>query len=109
MSPYKFAPLLLLLAGAAHAANNYPVVLVHGFLGFGPDKFKESGFKYWGGFNDIAAHMQAYHGAHQVLAAAVGPVSSNWDRAAELYYQIKGGCVDYGSRHTARYAQFGAL
>ena len=110
MSLCKLAPLLLLLASqAAQAANNYPVVLVHGFLGFGPDKFKASGFKYWGGFHDIAAHMQAYHGVHQVFAAGVGPVSSNWDRAAELFYQIKGGCVDYGSYHTARYAQFGAL
>lgn len=110
MSPHKLATLLALLASqAAQAANNYPVVLVHGFLGFGPDKFKQSGFKYWGGFNDIAAHMQAYRGTHQVFAAGVGPVSSNWDRAAELYYQVKGGCVDYGSRHTARYALFGAL
>jgi triacylglycerol lipase len=91
------------------AANNYPVVLVHGFLGFGPDQFKETGFKYWGGFGDIVAHMQGPDGAHAVFAAAVGPISSNWDRAAELYYQIKGGCVDYGSRSGARYAHAGAL
>ena len=113
MPPRALAPMLilttLLAAQAAQAANNYPVVLVHGFLGFGPDKFKESGFKYWGGFNDIAAHMRAFGGAHQVVVAGVGPVSSNWDRAAELYYQIKGGCVDYGSRHSARYAEYGAL
>jgi triacylglycerol lipase len=113
MLPRALAPMLvlttLLAAHAAQAANNYPVVLVHGFLGFGPDKFKDSGFKYWGGFNDIAAHMQSFGGPHQVMAAGVGPVSSNWDRAAELYYQIKGGCVDYGGRHSARFAQFGAL
>jgi triacylglycerol lipase len=51
------------LAGAAQAANNDPVVLVHGFLGFGPDAFPASGFLYWGGYTDIAAHMQRYRGA----------------------------------------------
>ncbi|PWF41070.1 hypothetical protein C7C56_025390 [Massilia glaciei] len=94
---------------AAHAANNDPVVLVHGFLGFGPEAFQSSGFKYWGGFNDLVAHMRGPNGEHRVFAASVGPVSSSWDRAAELYYQIKGGCVDYGSKHTARHAHDGAI
>jgi triacylglycerol lipase len=83
------------------AANNYPVVLVHGFLGFGPDQFTRSGFKYWGGYGDIAAHMQVYKGPRAVFTATVGPVNSNWDRAADLYAQIKGGCVDYGADHVA--------
>ncbi|MDB5932690.1 MAG: hypothetical protein JWQ01_34 [Massilia sp.] len=92
------------LAGThpAHAGNNYPVVLVPGFLGFGPEQFPGSGFLYWGGFDDIVGHMQA-GGAHRVLAASVAPIAVNWDRAAELYYQIKGGCVDYGSSHTAQH------
>ncbi|MFC6659765.1 hypothetical protein [Deinococcus multiflagellatus] len=30
-------------------------------------------------------------------------MSSNWDRAAELYAQIKGGCVDYGAAHAAQH------
>jgi triacylglycerol lipase len=87
----------------AVAANNDPVVLVHGFLGFGPDQFKTTGFKYWGGYRDIAAHMQLYKGPHAVYAAGVGPISSNWDRAAELYAQIKGGCVDYGAIHVRKF------
>lgn len=99
----KFAAALLLaLAQPAIAANNYPVVLVHGFLGFGPEQYKRTGFKYWGGFDDIAEHMRHHQGEHQVLAASVGSISSSWDRSAELYYQIKGGCVDYGSVHTTR-------
>jgi triacylglycerol lipase len=84
------------------AANNDPVVLVHGFLGFGPDQFKSSGFLYWGGYGDIAGHMRIYKGPHNVFTAGVGAISSNWDRAAELYAQIKGGCVDYGATHVAR-------
>ncbi|MBJ7311869.1 esterase/lipase family protein [Rugamonas sp. CCM 8940] len=96
------------LAGSqAQAANNLPLVMVHGFLGFGPNDLQGSGFRYWGGNNDIVAHLRA--GNHQVFAAAVGPVSSNWDRAVELYYQIKGGCADYGAKHTASYAAFGAI
>jgi len=91
----------LLAAPVAPASNNYPVVLVHGFLGFGPEEFQHSGFNYWGGYGDIASHMQVYRGPRAVFAAAVGPVSSNWDRAADLYAQIKGGCVDYGKAHVA--------
>ncbi len=93
----------------ARAGNNYPVVLVHGFLGFGPAELPGTGFKYWGGFNDIQAHMQVTAGTHKVMSAAVGPVSSNWDRAVELYYQIKGGCADYGAAHTAQFATYGAI
>jgi triacylglycerol lipase len=109
-----FASALLALAALcqaqpAAAANNDPVVLVHGFLGFGPDQFKASGFKYWGGYGDIATHMQVYKGPHAVYAAGVGAISSNWDRAAELYAQIKGGCVDYGTTHVARHGQPGQL
>lgn len=89
----------LLAPAAASAANNHPVILVHGFLGFGPEEFQHSGFNYWGGYGDIASQMQIYRGPRAVFAAAVGPVSSNWDRAADLYAQIKGGCVDYGKAH----------
>ena len=55
----------------AGAENNDPVILVHGFLGFGPDTFAHSGFNYWGGYGDIAAHMQVYRGPRTVFAAAV--------------------------------------
>ena len=94
---------LLGIGATASAANNYPIVLVHGFLGFGPEQFTRSGFKYWGGFDDIAGHMRSHRGKHTVLAASVGSISSSWDRSAELYYQIKGGCVDYGDLHTNRF------
>ena len=93
----------------ARAANNDPVILVHGVLGFGPDEFQYSGFNYWGGHGDIARHMQVYRGPHHVFAAAVGPISSNWDRAAELYAQIKGGCVDYGAAHVRASATQGQV
>jgi triacylglycerol lipase len=97
-----------LAAGSVHAAGNRPpVVLVHGFLGFDNTTLGGS-FRYWGGFNDIAQHIKATTG-REVFTAGVGPVSSNWDRAIELYYQIKGGCADYGAGHTAQHAAAGHL
>ena len=102
-STFRLAVLLTTALAGAHpacASNNHPVVPVPGFLGFGPEKFTDIRFLYWGGFDDIATHMQA-GGKRRVMAASVSPIAVNWDRAAELYYQIKGGCVDYGSSHTA--------
>ncbi|MEW6735859.1 MAG: lipase [Acidobacteriota bacterium] len=85
--------------------NNYPIVLVHGFLGWGRDEV--FGFKYWGGFFDVQEDLRGL--GYTTYTAAVGPVSSNWDRACELYAQIKGGKVDYGKAHAARHghARFG--
>ena len=109
---FRVATLLLAAALASVqpvlAANNDPLVLVPGFLGFGPEKFTNIGFRYWGGFDDIVAHMQ-HGGARRVMAASVSPIATNWDRAAELYYQIKGGCVDYGSSHSALHGHRGGV
>jgi len=97
-----------LAVGGAHAADSKPpVVLVHGFLGFDNTTLGSS-FRYWGGFNDVAQHIKAGSG-REVFTAGVGPVSSNWDRAIELYYQIKGGCADYGAGHTAQHAAAGHI
>ena len=41
----------LAASSSAYAANSDPVVLVHGFLGFGPETFAATGFKYWGGLD----------------------------------------------------------
>ena len=94
------AALLLSLLGSpppVHAANSYPVIFVHGFAGFGRDEML--GYKYWGGLTDLEAQLRARYADQPVKTAVVGPFSSNWDRAVELYYQIKGGCVDYGMLH----------
>jgi triacylglycerol lipase len=83
--------------------NNYPIVLVVGFAGWGREELL--GFKYWGGFHDIEDDLahQYNGGPYSTYTAAVGPVSSNWDRACELYAMLKGGQVDYGVAHAARY------
>ena len=40
---------------------------------------------------------------HVVFEVSVGPVSSNWERAIEVYYQLKGGQIDYGKGHSIKY------
>lgn len=79
--------------------NNYPIILVHGLAGWGRDE--AFGFKYWGGLKDLEKMLN--NKGYRTFTATVGPVSSNWDRAVELYYYIKGGTVDYGAAHAARH------
>jgi len=42
----------IFIMGAIFGKNDYPIVLIHGFLGWGPDEM--GGYKYWGGKDDIA-------------------------------------------------------
>ena len=81
-------------------------MLVSVFSGWGRDEF--SGFRYWGGIQgDFQDELTAR--GYKVYTAAVGPFSSNWDRACELYAIIKGGRVDYGKQHSAthKHLRFG--
>lgn len=78
--------------------NDYPVVLVHGFAGWGNDEML--GYNYWGGFRDLEKVMT--NAGQKTYSVAVGPFSSNWDRACELYAYIMGGTVDYGKAHSEK-------
>lgn len=88
---------LVLSAVPARAGNDYPLVLVHGFTGWGRDELL--GFKYWGGFEDLQETLN--QAGHRTYTGVVGPLASNWDRACELYAYLKGGTVDYGQAHAA--------
>lgn len=78
-----------------------PIVFVHGLGGWGTTEFL--GVPYWGGttFQDVIGDLRSQ--GYNAFQASVGPVSSNWERATELYAQIKGGCVDYGAAYSAHY------
>lgn len=83
-----------------------PIVLVGGFTVWGREE--AFGIKYWGGpGRDIQDDLRAK--GHPTVTAAPGPFSSNWDRAAEVYAQLRGGTVDYGRAHAERFghARFG--
>jgi triacylglycerol lipase len=91
--------LILFTIGIIFAQNNYPIVLIHGFLGWGEEEM--GGYKYWGGRNDYAQMLRDE--GHTVFTVSVGPVSSNWERAIEVYAQLKGGQVDYGKAHAEKF------
>ena len=81
------------------ANNKAPIVLVHGFLGWGEDEVGD--INYWGGANDIEAYLQSK--GYTVFSVSVGPISSNYDCAIETFFQIKGGQLDYGEKHSEKY------
>ena len=79
-------------------ANDFPIYFVHGILGWGPE---EDGFgRYWGEARRLARESLL---DNPVRFASVGPVSSHWDRARELFYQIYGQDVDYGEEHSSEH------
>ena len=79
--------------------NKAPIILVHGFLGWGRDEIGET--NYWGGPNDIEAYLRSK--GYTVYTVSVGPISSNYDCAVETFYQIKGGQLDYGKAHSEKF------
>ena len=90
---------LLNLFSSADANNKYPIVLIHGFIGWGPEEM--GGYNYWGGNYSYVEYLDSL--GYEVYNVSVGPISSIWDCAVEAYYQIKGGQVDYGERHSKQY------
>ena len=86
----------------AQFKNQYPVVFVHGFLGFAGDNQFSLAPKYWGGTKYNIDRNLTNEG-YNVHEANIGAFSSNYDRAVELYYYVKGGRVDYGAAHAAKY------
>ena len=52
-------------------------------------------YSYWGGKNNYIKEPQS--DGFTIFEVSVGPISSNYDRAVEVFYQIKGGQVDYGA------------
>lgn len=76
--------------------NQAPLFLLHGFTGWGRDEALS--FNYWGGLVDVQEYLRAHE--FRTFTTASGPVSSSWDRACEIFAQIKGGVVDYGEAHS---------
>ena len=79
----------------------YPIILVHGLFGWGLDEGINNYLPYWGANTCNIEKHYAGEG-YKIYAASVGPVSSCWDRACELYARLKGGVVDYGKVHSEK-------
>ncbi len=95
-----FVPILLFsITSNILASNNNPIILIHGFLGWGRDEISDT--KYWGSSHDIEAYLRSK--GYTVYTVSVGPISSNYDCAIETFYQIKGGQLNYGKSHSEKY------
>ena len=85
---------------AAPMKDCYPIVFVHGMGGWGDGAPINGIMPHWG---MTAGSVKKYLNSqgYECYAASVGPISSAWDRACELYAQITGTRVDYGAAHAA--------
>lgn len=89
-------------AGTGLGGAKYPTVFVHGLLGWGSYDEVNDLVPYFGmTTGDLTAYLTSR--GSRCYAASVGPLSSAWDRACELYAQMKGAVVDYGAAHAAKY------
>ncbi|KAH6711933.1 hypothetical protein BKA61DRAFT_611841 [Leptodontidium sp. MPI-SDFR-AT-0119] len=92
--------------------TSVPIVLVSGFSGWGEALFGT--FNYWGGFEDLPAVLHA--AGYTVIVVHIGPLSSNWERACQVYEQLTSANfdvpnalppttipIDYGTVYPARY------
>lgn len=78
--------------------NNYPIIMVHGLFGWGNNELY--GINYWGGENSLKDILT--QNGYTVFTPTIGSISSNWDRACELYAYLKGGTADYGEAHSKK-------
>lgn len=86
--------------GKGKAEMKYPYVLVHGMGGWGTGSGMQNLARYWGAdTGDLAEYLR--NEGWEVYTPSVGPISSAWDRACELYAVLTGGTVDYGAAHAA--------
>ena len=99
IAKFKMWVLIFINISVIYASNKAPIILMHGFMGWGRDEMNN--FYYWGGSIDLEEYLRSQ--GYDVYSVSMGPISSNWDRAIEAFYQIKGGQVNYGEFHSETY------
>jgi len=84
-------------------------ILLPGLLGFGEDVALERAVPYFGGLTGLDFGRELEKRGYETYQADIGPISSAWDRACELYAQLVGARVDYGAAHSAKagHARYG--
>ena len=83
--------------------NHYPIILVHGFMGYGDEDGVSRFLSGWGFGPGKNAVRHLRQNGFECYGPAVGPINNLWDRACELYYHLVGGTVDYGKYHSEKY------
>ncbi len=81
---------------------SYPVVFVHGMFGWGQNEGINKKAPYWGATSGSITDYLSADGT-ECYAASVGPMSSAWDQACELFAQLTGTRVDYGEAHSKKH------
>jgi len=81
---------------------SYPIVFVHGMFGWGQNEGINKKVPYWGATSGSITDYLSDSGI-ECYAASVGPMSSAWDQACELYAQLTGTRVDYGEAHSKKF------
>lgn len=88
---------------AERVKTAYPLVFVHGMFGWGQNEGINKKAPYWGATSgSITEHLASQMGV-ECYAASVGPMSSAWDQACELYAHLTGSTVDYGEAHSKKH------
>lgn len=82
--------------------NDYPFIFVHGMFGWGENEGINKYMPYWGATTGSLTEYLNRLG-FESYAASVGPISSAWDQACELYAQLTGSTVDYGKAHSKKF------
>ncbi len=81
------------------AKNEEPFIFIHGLNGWGGAEGINGVIPYWGATTgDLMDYLRSE--GYECYSASVGPLSSAWDRACELYAQLVGTTVDYGEAHS---------
>ncbi len=81
--------------------NSSPFIFVHGMFGWGDLTGINKTVPYWGASTGSLLDFLRKCD-YECYAASVGPISSAWDNACELYAQLTGTRVDYGKAHSKK-------
>ena len=82
--------------------NKYPMIFVHGMFGWGADEGIDKKLPYWGATTGNLMEFLQESG-YECYSVSVGPLSSAWDRACEMYARLMGTTVDYGKAHAEKF------
>lgn len=79
-----------------------PSVFIHGYSGWGQYDEKYERLPYWGLTQTEDVRKMFSRWDQDVYMPSVGPQSSAWDRACEVYAELTGTRVDYGEAHSKK-------
>jgi len=84
-------------------------IMLPGVLGYGENGGANPAVPYFGALSGINICDELEARGYPSYTADIGPLSSAWDRACELYAQLTGTRVDYGAAHSEAcgHARFG--